>query len=271
LPTPGIRLVIFDWAGTTIDFGCFAPVAAFQRAFAAHDVAVTAAEARGPMGLGKREHLHCMLQMTTVASRWRQVHGRDPNESDLESLYRAFVPCQLEALDAHNKLVPGLLECLVGLRSQGLRIGGTTGYFRQAAEQVAAAAERQGYTPDCSVCAEDVAAGRPAPWMVFRVMEQLDIYPAWQVVKVGDTIPDIEEGRNAGAWSVGVTASSSLMACNEEDYQGLSGEERAGRLDNVRRQLFEAGAHAVIDSLAELPDLVKKLGHHVRVGGRSVC
>jgi phosphonoacetaldehyde hydrolase len=49
-----IRLVVFDWAGTVIDFGCCAPVAAFRDAFAKLGVPVSVAEARAPMGLHKK-------------------------------------------------------------------------------------------------------------------------------------------------------------------------------------------------------------------------
>jgi phosphonoacetaldehyde hydrolase len=68
---PRIRLVVFDWAGTTVDHGSRAPVAAFVRAFAGHGVEVTPDEARGPMGLHKRDHIRAMLQMPAVARRWR--------------------------------------------------------------------------------------------------------------------------------------------------------------------------------------------------------
>ena len=198
-----IRLVIFDWAGTTIDHGSRAPVIPFMRAFAGRGVEVTPDEARGPMGLQKKDHIRALLQMPLIAHRWRERHGRDATETDIAGLFEKFFPLQMQVIDDFTRLIPGVLECAEAqLRSQGNRIGATTGYFRAAAERVYAAAAAQGYQPDCAVCAEDVPTGRPAPWMIFRIMEALAIYPPSAVLKIGDTVPDIEEGRAAGAWSI---------------------------------------------------------------------
>jgi phosphonoacetaldehyde hydrolase len=263
-----IRLVVFDWVGTTIDFGSRAPVAAFVATFAGHGVTVTEAEARVPMGLPKRDHLIAMLTLPDVARRWREVHGRDWNDADLEALYQRFMPCQLEVLPCHERLVPGVLECVARLQRRGVRIGATTGYFRAAAERVREAALRQGFAPEVSVCVDDVPAGRPAPWMVFRVMETLGIYPPGEVVKVGDTVPDVEEGLAAGAWSVAVTHGSNEVGLGEEEFERLSTERRQELLDAVRRKLLAAGAHAVIETLADLPELLARLDERLGRGER---
>jgi phosphonoacetaldehyde hydrolase len=259
-----VRLVVFDWAGTTVDHGCFAPVAGFVRTFARHGVEVTAYQARGPMGLQKRDHLLAMLRNPEVARRWRDTHGRDWTEADVERLYQDFVPLQMEVLDEHSRLVPGLPDCVAELRRRGILIGGTTGYFHEAAERVYRLAERQGFVPDSNMCAEDVPEGRPAPWMMFRVMEALRVYPGAAVVKVGDTVPDIGEGLNAGVWSVGVTGSGSEVGCSAEELAALPHEERRTRLAAARRMLLDAGAHAVIDSLAELPPLIDAISERLR-------
>jgi len=261
-----VRLVVFDWAGTTVDHGCFAPVAGFVRTFARHGVELAPSHVRGPMGLQKRDHLLAMLRMPEVARRWRDAHGRDWDDADVERLYQDFVPLQMEVLDEHSHLVPGLPECVAELRRRGVRIGGTTGYFREAAERVYRLAERQGFVPDCKVCAEDVPQGRPAPWMLFRVMEALRVYPAASVVKVGDTVPDIGEGLNAGAWSVGVTGSGSVVGCTPEELTSLSEDDRRARLAAARRMLLDAGAHAVIDSLGELPALLDDISERLGRG-----
>jgi phosphonoacetaldehyde hydrolase len=263
---PPLRLVIFDWAGTTIDHGCFAPLAAFVETFARHGVHVTAAQARGPMGLHKKDHLRAMFQVPEVARCWREANGRDWDEQDLEKLYLDFMPLQLAVIDQHSRLVSGLEPCISGLRRQGNKIGATTGYFRAAAERVYGAARDQGFVPDCCVCAEDVAEGRPAPWMVYRVMETMGIYPPSAVVKVGDTVPDIGEGLNAGAWSIGVTAASSAVGCTEEELAALPADQRCTLLAASRSSLLQAGAHAVIDTLAELPALLADIAERLRRG-----
>jgi phosphonoacetaldehyde hydrolase len=254
-----IRLVVFDWAGTVIDFGCFAPVEAFRSVFAQVGVPVSVAEARGPMGLHKKDHLRAMLGAPALAQRWAQTMGRPPEEADVEDLYRLVTPLQVNAAARHDDLVPGCVSCVTRLRRAGIAIGATTGYFREAAAAVYEAAARHGFVPDVSVGADEVSQGRPAPFMLFRVMEATGVYPATQVAKVGDTVQDIAEGRNAGAWSVGVVDSSSAMGLTLAEFQTLSTAERAGRREAVSQELLAAGAHAVILSLEELPDLVAGL------------
>jgi phosphonoacetaldehyde hydrolase len=265
---PSIRLVVFDWAGTTVDHGCFGPVAAFVRVFARHGVEISPTEARGPMGLNKRDHLQALLEKPAIATRWRRAHGSDWTAVDLARLYRDFIPLQLEVIDDHARLVPGLLDCFAELLDRGIAIGATTGYFREAAERVYEAARAQGYVPNHAACAEDVPAGRPAPWMVFRVMQELGVYPPAAVVKVGDTVPDIHEGLNAGAWSVGVTRTGSEVGCTEDEWTALDRGEQQARLERARLQLLAAGAHTVVESLAELPALVADLSERLRHGER---
>lgn len=254
-----VRLVIFDWAGTTVDFGSIAPAAAFINTFAAYGVTVAPAEARGPMGLPKREHLLAMLQLPTISERWQQARGRAWNEADVNQLYDHFMDEQLAVLDQHSQLIPEVRDCVDQLTRRGIRIGATTGYFREAALRVQRAGARQGFAPEISVCVDDVPRGRPAPWMVYRNMEKLGVYPPSAVVKVGDTIPDIEEGLNAGVWSIGVTRSGSEVGVGLSEWQQLPIDMQNQRLAEARQKLTGAGAHAVIQSLAELPDWIAEL------------
>jgi phosphonoacetaldehyde hydrolase len=260
--------VIFDWAGTTVDHGCRAPVMPFVRTFAARGVGITPEEARGPMGLGKKDHIRALVQQPEVARRWRERHGTEATEDDVDDLYRRFMPLQLEVVDEYAGLVPGLLDCIGELRSRGIAIGATTGYFRAAAQRVYHAAATQGYQPDHCVCAEEVPEGRPAPWMMFRIMETLGVFPPAAVVKVGDTVPDIGEGLGAGAWSVGVVRSSSEVGCTVDEWAALPSAEQQQRSANCRARLLAAGAHAVVDTLAELPTLLDGLNARMSRGDK---
>jgi phosphonoacetaldehyde hydrolase len=261
-----IRLVIFDWAGTTVDPGSRAPLVPFVRAFAACGVEITPEEARGPMGLHKKDHLRALLQLPTVTRRWRDRHGNGAGENDIDELYRIFMPLQLEVIDEFARLVPDLLDCIGLLRQRGIAIGATTGYFSAAAERVYQAAAFQGFRPDHCVCADEVPAGRPAPWMIFRIMEALGVFPPASVVKVGDTVPDIGEGLAAGAWSVGVLRSSSEVGCTEEEWAALPRAEQVRRLAACREKLLVAGAHAVVETLAELPPLLDDIDRRLGRG-----
>jgi phosphonoacetaldehyde hydrolase len=258
--------VVFDWAGTTVDHGSRAPLMPFVLAFAARGVDITPEEARGPMGLHKKDHIRALLQQPAIARRWRERHGGAATQDDVDELYHQFIPLQLDVIDDYVGLVPGLLDCVGWLRSKGVAIGATTGYFRAAAERVYRAAAAQGYRPDHCVCAEEVPAGRPAPWMVFRIMEAAGVYPPAAVVKVGDTVPDIGEGLSAGAWSVGVSRSSSEVGCTEAEWITLPAAEQRRRLAVCREKLLAAGAHAVAETQAELPAVVDGLDARLGCG-----
>jgi phosphonoacetaldehyde hydrolase len=263
-----IKLVVLDWAGTTIDFGCMAPTGAFVASFAAKGVAVTAAEARAPMGLHKKDHIRAMLNMKSVAAKWRLAVGRDWGESDVDELYRDVTPRQLEAIKAHGKLIASVPEVVAELRSRGIKVASTTGYFREASALVLEAARQQGYVPDFAICADDVAAGRPAPWMIFRCMETLGVYPPSAVVKVGDTVVDIEDGLNAGCWSVGVVDSSNEIGLSDAELRALSPAVRDTLGNRVRERFRSAGAHAVLTEISELPELIERLNQRLHSGER---
>ena len=252
-----IQLVVLDWAGTTVDFGCFGPVESFKRALERHGVSPTDAQVRLPMGTAKKDHLRALLEIPELSEEWRARHGRGWNESDVDRIYRDdYIPLQMESIGRHDRLVPGLLRVVEALRGGDVKIATTTGYFREAARLVFDSATRQGYARDLDVLPDEVPAGRPAPWMIFRAMEALGIYPPSSVVKVGDTPADIAEGRNAGVWSVGVIASGSEVGLTESAWSTLPESERRRVVESIRSKFEEAGAHATIDTLAELPGLI---------------
>jgi phosphonoacetaldehyde hydrolase len=245
----GIAAVVVDLAGTTVDYGSCAPAGAFIEVFACHGVAVTSAQARGPMGLHKRDHIRALLEMPSVAEAWVAAAGRPHTEDDIDALYDEFVPLQLKCLPHYTALIPGTLEAVGELRRLGIRVIATTGYTREMSDLVLAAAADQGFVPDASVCAPEVRQGRPAPWMIFRGMEHVGVWPPAAVVKVGDTLPDIEAGVNAGALSVGVTRSGNMLGLPQAEVEALDEEELARRLLEAEVTMYRAGAHHVADDL----------------------
>jgi phosphonoacetaldehyde hydrolase len=251
-----IRLVIFDWAGTLIDFGSLAPLEAYREVFAQQGVEVSPAEIRVPMGMHKRDHLQAVLTMPEVAARWKTARGKPWADADVDRMYHEFMPIQLKKIREFDRLIPEVLECVRELRNRGIKIATSTGYFREATDMVVAAAREQGFSPDCTICADDVPNGRPAPWMVFRAMERLGVYPPSAVVKVGDTVADVQEGVNAGVWSVGVTTSGSEVGLSQSNWNDLSAAQMSELRACARRTLLAANAYAVIDSVAELPAMI---------------
>ncbi len=263
-----LKAVIFDWAGTTVDYGCFAPTGVFMEVFRLKGIEITSAEARRPMGMYKRDHIKVISQYPRINEEWNNKYGRDCNESDIEEMFQNFIPLQLSVIDKYSQIVPELPEALKVIRSMGLKIGSTTGYTDEMMKILTQSAAKQGYTPDTMVCAFDVSAGRPAPWMAFRNAELLGIYPMQAILKIGDTIADIEEGVNAGMWSVGVIKSSNEMGLTIDEISKMDKGELEKRKLHVRNVFMNAGADFVIDSLSEIEELIEKINLELYCGER---
>ncbi len=252
-PTGPIRAVILDWAGTIVDHGSVAPVMAFIETFRLHGVEISVEEARGPMGMPKYDHIRAITQMPPVAARWKAAHGRPPNEADVAAMYEAFIPLQLKVLADYADPIPGAVETLAKLRKRGIKIGSTTGYNRDMMEVLVPEAVRRGIQPDSIVCVNDVPAGRPEPWMALRSALELRAYPPALCVKVGDTVPDIQEGLNAGMWTVAVALTGNELGLTADELTALSQDELETRRERAHLRLADAGAHYVIDGIWSLP------------------
>ena len=248
--------MILDWAGTTVDWGSMAPTETFLRIFEEKGVPVTSEQVRRFMGKHKRDHIAALCTLDDVARRWQERHGHYPNDQDIEDLYAAFVPAQKAALLEHAELIPGLLDAVRAFRSRRIKVGSTTGYTREAMEVLVPEAARRGYRPDAVVCSSDVPAGRPTPWMCFKNVIELQVYPMEACVKVGDTPQDILEGLNAGMWTVGILMSGNEIGMTEEDIQMLEPRVLKAMRERARDRLYQAGAHFVVDTIADVPDVL---------------
>jgi phosphonoacetaldehyde hydrolase len=256
------KTIILDWAGTTVDFGCFAPVAAVMRAFKDFGLDPTLEETRAPMGMAKRDHLAQMLAGERLAAAWAEKFGRRPGEAEVDRIYARFESSLMAVLSRHTDLLPGVAETAARLKSLGLAIGSTTGYSRAMMDLMTPVARAAGYVPDALACPEDVGGlGRPYPYMIWRVLEKLGAESISGVVKVGDTLADIAEGLNAGCPSLGVIAGSSLLGLARAEFEALGETEKKVLFETVRVQYLAAGATAVLDDFSALPDWLKTFEH----------
>lgn len=251
-----ITTVIFDWAGTTIDFGSVAPVSAFREAFRQYGIEVSEEETRAPMGMLKIDHIRTMLAAPELAARFEAAKGRRPDESDAQAIYASFEPAQMAVLTQHCDLKPGLIDCVKALRAKGIRIGTTTGFTREMMAVVAPEAERFGYKPDLVVTAEDAdGRGRPYPYMIFENMRRLGEVEVRRVLKVGDTVSDIEEARASGVWAAAVLEGSSVMGLTRAEWDALSEAGREAARAKARAVFEAAGAQFILRNLDEVPIL----------------
>lgn len=255
-----VEAVIFDWAGTTVDFGCFAPVQAFIQAFEEFGITPTVEEVRKPMGMLKRDHIKTMMNMDRIHEEWIKIQGKDFTEEDIDRVYEASEAGILKILKEFSKPKPYVLAVIKTLRDMGIKIGSTTGYTDEMMDIVVPKAAENGYAPDCWFSPNATEnMGRPYPYMIFKNLQTLKVSDVKNVVKVGDTISDIAEGIAAGVITVGVVEGSSIMALSEEQYNALSDSKKEEICTKVEKKFKDAGANYVIRNMSELPALIETL------------
>ena len=261
-----LQAVIFDWAGTTVDFGSRAPILAFMALFADNQVAITVEEARAPMGLEKRDHIVAVLAMPRVAAAWKQAHGAEVTIADIDRLYQDFIPYQLKAIPQCSQLIPGALETFADIRARGAKIGSNTGYASMMIAELVKDAAQQGYVPDCIITASDVKHGRPYPEMLWKNLIELDVLDIKTVVKVDDTVVGIHEGLNGGCWTVGLAVSGNEVGLSYEEWKALPESEQVSLKEKAYAKMHASGAHYVIDSIADLPTVLNEIEQRLAQG-----
>ena len=261
-----LQAAVLDWAGTVVDFGSFAPTQIFVEAFAEFGVAVSLEEARGPMGMGKRDHIRTLCNLPKIAERYRAVFDRLPTDADVTALYERFMPLQIEKIALHSAVIPGALEAIKNLREQGLKIGSCSGYPAVVMAKVVELARQNGYVADHVVATDEVPNGRPHPAQALANVIALGISDVAACVKVDDTWPGILEGRSAGMWTVALTCSGNALGLTYEQYKALPADELV--LERARiTQMFEGSRpHYLIDTIVELPAVIEDINARLARG-----
>jgi phosphonoacetaldehyde hydrolase len=267
--TGAVQAVIFDWAGTMVDFGSFAPTQVLIDAFAGFGIEVSLEEARGPMGLAKWDHIQALGAVPAVAARWSAKYGRNMTDEDVDAIYASFLPLQIERVGEHSALIPGALDVLTGLRSRGVKLGSCSGYPRVVMNPLLVHADRCGLKLDHAVATDDLKpGGRPGPWMALANVIELGVGELHACVKVDDTVPGIAEGLAAQMWTVGVAMSGNEVGLTQQELDALPAEQRAQKRDKAAGLLLAAGAHYVIDTIADLPEAIKAIEARLARGER---
>lgn len=263
-----IKAVIFDWAGTMVDFGSMAPVQAMIDAFAAHGVTISEAEVRAHMGRAKRDHVGAIMGDPGVTARWIAARGEPPTTADGDLVHESLEPLIAVAAARTADLIPGAAKIVADLQKRGVKIGSGTGYTRQTMAGILPRAAAQGYAPEIVVCAGETPSGRPAPLMTWKALIELDAWPAHACVKVDDAAVGIEEGRLAGCWTIGVSASGNGVGLDLDAFRALPEPERAERVRSAAAPLKAAGANYVIDTVDDLGPVLDEIAARITAGER---
>lgn len=263
-----LKAAVFDWAGTMIDFGSFAPMGVFVEAFSRFGVEVSIAEAREPMGRPKWEHIVAMLAQPRIRAAWEAKYNRAPTPDDVQAIYDVFVPLNEEVVSDFADLVPGVADLVVTMREHGLKIGSTTGYTRSIMDRVLPLAKAQGYEPDNLVCAGDLPQGRPTPMNMYQCFLDLQVWPAHAVVKVDDTGVGIDEGREAGCWTVAVTLSGNEAGVTPAQLSAMSEAEVQILRSRASNVLSQHQPDYIIDTVTDLLPVLEEIEQRLAKGER---
>jgi phosphonoacetaldehyde hydrolase len=261
-----IKMVVLDWAGTTMDFGCMAPAVVFCKVFEEEGVPISMEEARIPMGAHKKVHIGLITEIPGVRARWTKAKGSEPTEDDVSRMFDRFVPLQEACLSEYSELIPGTLDIINACRERGYKIGSTSGYLPGMLAINLADAQKQGYDPDATFGAGDVPRGRPFGHMVLRNILELDISCVQSVVKIDDTLTGIEEGLNAGGWAIGLAISGNEVGVQHDEWMSFSEEVKQKHRDRIYPTMYQRGAHYVIDSIADLMPCLDDIEARLRRG-----
>ena len=265
-----IRAVVFDWAGTMVDFGCRAPVRALQEVLRAEGLDPTEAEVRLHMGMAKRAHIAALLDLPRLRDAWTALHGSAPQGAEVDRLHDAVEPLMITAAGECAELIPGAAEVAGALRVRGVKIGSGTGYTRAMMAAILPRAREQGYSPDVVVCAAETPEGRPSPLPMWKALVELGAWPAHACVKVDDAAVGVAEGKAAGAWSVGLAASGNGVGLSLTQFEALTPAEQQRRVAIARETLYAAGADFVIDTVAYLPTAIAEIEARLARGERPL-
>ncbi len=263
-----VQALVLDWSGTIADAYVIAPAVVFVEVFKNQGVEISMEEARGPMGLRKDLHIKMLTEDPVIAERWKSIKGKYPDQSDVDVMFKDFVPLQLDCLRKYTTILPGVKDVLVDMQKQGLKIGASTGFVRSMVDVLLEDSIKQGFTPDATVAGDEVINGaRPAPHMVWKNLDLMNISEIKSVVKCDDTVSGVGEALNAGCWGVGLVRYSNYMNINSLDEEAtLSEAEIQRRMAHTRKILLESGAHYVIDSLVELPAVIDDINARLARG-----
>jgi len=261
-----VEAIIFDWAGTVVDFGSRAPMGAFVKLFQSEGVEMTISQARIPMGINKWDHINALLSLPEIQSQWIRIHGRSHTSTDVDRLLEIFVPMNKVSIRECGQLIPGMADLTKLLREHHIKIGSTTGYTKELLDILLPIAKQQGYVPDTLSYSGDTPLGRPSAQMMHKCAVQLGLDNPLSFIKVDDTLPGIEEGKAFGCWTVGVAVSGNALGLSLEELNVLSKEESENLKNLARKKMQEMQPDYVIDSVADLMPIIDRINRRLDAG-----
>jgi len=221
-----VKLAVFDLAGTTVaDDNAVA--AAFQKAFEIYGYRVAEEDIKPLMGYKKPVAIQIMLEKM----------GVEPDEDLAGDIHREFEIVMIDHYEysPEVKAMPGAEDVMLQLKERGIKIALNTGFSKVIADTILSRLQwiEKGIADDF-IASDEVEEGRPQPFMIQTLMQRAGIDDPKEVIKIGDTEVDVNEGINAGCVMVVAVTTGAF----------------------TRSQLEPYAPDYIIDNLSELPALI---------------
>ncbi|MDB5808973.1 MAG: family hydrolase [Betaproteobacteria bacterium] len=203
-----IALAVFDMAGTTIEDSGQVPEA-FTTVLGRHGIAVSDEALRAVRGASKRDAIRHFVAAG-------HQHDVDALTDKIYIDFRDYLASLFNS--GGVKPMPGAASAFEWLRKKGVKIALNTGFDRPTTDLIIDAVGWRDGVADAIICGDDVALGRPAPYLIFHSMEATGVTNVNQVMCVGDTVLDLQAGRNAGVrYVIGVLSGAHRQAQLEKE------------------------------------------------------
>ncbi len=256
-----IRLCIFDLGGTIVDKYSLTPFISLKNAFRRKRININNKLIYKDMGMNKHEHIEEILKDKYVSRNWFKLYGQYPNSSSVMSVYEEFINCQMTEGIENIEILPETKSCINWLKDNNISTGATTGFSKPIMNAIKEKLIDDDIHIDKYVSSTCLGKpGRPNPYMMYEIINKLSISDHKRVIKIDDTCVGIEEGKNAGALTVGIAKWSTNMKMTDYSQdENMSKEEYVERLKNSREELWKANPDYVIDSLEGLPRIINHI------------
>ena len=250
-----IKACIFDLGGTIVDKYSLSPLLSLQKAFSLKKIYIPNKLIIQGMGKHKYEHIYYLCNKNIINTQFRIHNDRDISSVDMESIFNDFNDIQTQHMKLYLNIIPETYIIMKYLQENDIKVGITTG-FNKNQMNIAVDKLKYNHIKIDSHTSSDYAY-RPLPYMIKSNMNNLQIDDPKQVIKIDDTCVGIQEGINAGCYTVGVARWSVNMDMFSLD--ALTKDDINHKLIESRRRLKEGGADFVIDTLDELPSIIKTI------------
>tara|TARA_E500000178_G_scaffold109397_1_gene109133 strand:- start:425 stop:1216 length:792 start_codon:yes stop_codon:yes gene_type:complete len=262
--TKKIEAIVFDLAGTIIDFGSLAPSKVLIHIFNKFGITISRKEAVGPMGIEKRAHISQLINSKKISLFWKKKYNKKPGKQEIDKLFKLFNPELKKIIKHHSKLISGCKKTINFLKRKKIKLAVNTGYSEEILKIILSELKKQGFYPDISYSSSHANIGRPSAEIIYKIFSELNITMGSNCIKVDDTIPGLLEGVNAGMWVVGVIFSGNEFGKTEVEFNKLSSKDKIIFRKRVTNKFKRIGAHYVIDTIKDLPKTIELIDSRIK-------